>query len=93
MLRERGPQRGQEDHRAGPHRLRRGGTHPPAVRTRGGRGAREAPDGGDRGGLRRRRAGGHPSPGQLAGQQGLPGAHRRGAGETGTRRVHQTGRR
>ena len=36
---------------------------------------------------------GHPSPGQLAGGQGLPRAHRRGDGEAGPGQIHRTGGR
>ena len=80
---------GQEVHRPGPDRLRRGGPHPHAGPLRRGRRPGKASDAGDPGRLRRRSPGGHPPPGQLAGQQGLPGAHRRGDGEAVPGGVHQ----
>ena len=90
---QRGAQRGQKDHRPGADRLRRGGTHPHAGPRRRGGGQGPAPDGGDGGGVRRGGAGGHPSPGQLAGQQGVPGAYRGGAGEAVPDGVGQAGGR
>ena len=81
LLGERQALRGQENHRRRPHCLRRGRSRPHAGRDRRGRGQGPARLQGDRVRLRQGRAPGRPSPGFLAGLQGLPRAYRRGAGQ------------
>ena len=93
LLGECGPHPGPLRHPPLPDGLRRGRSHSPALPCRRGGGGGEAPDRGDRGDLCPGGPGGHPPPGQLAGQQGLPGAHRGGDGAAVPDRVCEAGGR